>query len=44
MSIGIVEFDGHPDYMRMLNQADKALYLAKDAGKNQYFALPSAEG
>jgi diguanylate cyclase len=33
-SIGLVLFDGHPDYQRMLNRADDALYAAKNAGRN----------
>ena len=36
-SIGIVDFDGHPDYLRMLKGADEALYKAKSLGKNTYF-------
>ncbi len=39
MSIGIVEYDGHPDYLHMLNLADKALYKAKETGKNRFFAI-----
>lgn len=35
LSIGIAGFDGHPDYQRMLDRADKALYAAKHAGRNR---------
>lgn len=34
-SIGVIMHDGHPDYMRMLNEVDKALYEAKNSGRNQ---------
>lgn len=34
LSIGIAEFDGHPDYQRMIDRADKALYAAKSGGRN----------
>lgn len=36
ISIGIAEFDGHPDYQRMIDRADKALYTAKHAGRNRW--------
>jgi len=42
--------DGHPDYNRTINQADEALYLAKQGGRNcsrMYFegkAAGRAEG
>jgi len=39
-SIGIVEYDGHPDYTRILKDADHALYQAKELGKNTYYARP----
>ena len=35
LSIGIAEFDGHPDYQRLIDRADKALYAAKSSGRNQ---------
>lgn len=34
LSIGVAGFDGHPDYQRMVDRADKALYAAKQAGRN----------
>lgn len=34
-SIGVSQFDGHPDYTRLIETADKALYLAKQAGRNR---------
>lgn len=34
VSIGFATHDGHPDYARLLIQADKALYQAKSAGRN----------
>jgi diguanylate cyclase len=36
LSIGIAEFDGHPDYQRMIDRADKALYAAKNGGRNRW--------
>lgn len=36
LSIGIAAFDGHPDYQRTVDRADKALYAAKHAGRNQW--------
>ncbi len=39
-SIGIVEYDGHPDYERILKDADNALYQAKNNGKNTYYLKP----
>lgn len=35
VSIGIAANDGHPDYQRLIERADKALYSAKDAGRNR---------
>lgn len=35
-SIGVVQYDGHPDYERILKDADGALYQAKKKGKNSY--------
>ena len=34
MSGGVATFDGHPDYAHLINRADKALYLAKEQGRN----------
>lgn len=34
ISIGIASCDGHPDYQRIVDRADKALYAAKDSGRN----------
>ena len=35
VSIGIKEYDGHPDYQRFLDAADQALYNAKRNGRNR---------
>ena len=40
ISIGIAQYDGHPDYMRIIKEADDALYKAKSLGKNTYFLKP----
>lgn len=34
VSIGVVSYDGHPDYQRFLESADTALYAAKNNGRN----------
>lgn len=34
VSIGLCQYDGHPDYQRLLRRADEALYAAKHAGRN----------
>ncbi|HEY0209651.1 diguanylate cyclase [Acerihabitans sp.] len=35
LSVGLCVFDGHPDYERLINKADKALYLAKQNGRDR---------
>ncbi|MBB1485229.1 GGDEF domain-containing protein [Oceanospirillum sediminis] len=35
MSFGVAQFNGHPDYMRSLKNADMALYSAKHQGRNR---------
>ncbi len=34
ISIGVLEYDGHPDYQRFFEEVDKALYMAKNNGRN----------
>ncbi len=34
-SLGVAQFGGHPDYMKLVNAADGALYRAKSSGRNQ---------
>ena len=34
-SIGISSYNGHPDFNRIIKQADAALYEAKERGRNQ---------
>lgn len=34
-SLGVTLFDGHPDYSKSLRRVDKALYQAKERGRNQ---------
>lgn len=35
LSVGVAAHDGHPDYQRLLKRADRALYAAKDEGRNR---------
>jgi diguanylate cyclase len=37
-SIGVATFDGHPDYAYLIDRADKALYQAKQAGRDRIVA------
>lgn len=37
VSIGVHEYDGHPDYQRFLDAVDKALYVAKNNGRNNVY-------
>jgi diguanylate cyclase len=36
-SIGLAGFDGHPDFQNLFNRADKAMYEAKNGGRNRCF-------
>lgn len=35
ISVGLAEFDYHPDYQQLIEKADSALYLAKVNGRNR---------
>lgn len=37
-SIGVAAFDGHPDYVYLIDRADKALYQAKQSGRDRSVA------
>jgi len=37
-SIGVAAFDGHPDYAYLIDRADKALYKAKQSGRDRSVA------
>ena len=43
MSVGVAQFEGHPDYDYLLRHADEALYRAKAAGRNQVITAPRAK-
>lgn len=34
ISVGVAHFDGHPDYTHLIEDADRALYHAKQQGRN----------
>ena len=38
ISIGVALHDGHPDFQRVITQADEALYRAKQSGRNRVVA------
>ena len=35
VSVGVAAHDGHPDYLKLIERADAALYRAKNEGKNR---------
>jgi diguanylate cyclase len=39
VSIGIAHYDGHPDYQRLIDRADRALYQAKEQGRNRIVVM-----
>ena len=42
LSIGVAQYDGHPDYENLIERADKAVYLAKSNGRNRCEALSAS--
>ncbi|XBS68274.1 GGDEF domain-containing protein [Acerihabitans sp. KWT182] len=43
VSVGLCQFDGHPDYERLIRKADSALYEAKKNGRNRSETFPPQE-
>ncbi|MEN2976671.1 diguanylate cyclase (plasmid) [Tistrella bauzanensis] len=41
-SIGIAVFDGHPDYGRLIDAADRAMYDAKHGGRDRVVSAPTS--
>ncbi|MDR9499372.1 MAG: GGDEF domain-containing protein [Hydrogenovibrio sp.] len=41
-SIGVAEFESHPDFMKVIEAADRQLYKAKHAGKNRVLPVPKS--
>ncbi|BBL69894.1 GGDEF domain-containing protein [Methylogaea oryzae] len=43
ISLGVAIHDGHPDFGTLLAQADRALYRAKNSGRDRYVVADAAE-